>query len=197
MCVLIGLLVGCTASSGSDSGGTGKFGSSSADDSSGGTEDDDTLPALDDSVEDPGGCEEVLGEALAGAASMFYGEYHDQGDGTWSGEERFLIWANATWRAAGGADCEVRWTATAVETTAPSCTGCDLGLSTTLILDEGATTCDLDIVGGADGTASYGVARHSGGDATWYFATTKERFGDGQHIDGAANFLTDPSCRWW
>jgi hypothetical protein len=157
---------------------------------------DDTLPDLLGGAEDPGGCEEVLGEEVAGAASMFFGEY-SLVDDTWTGEERWLIYANETWRAAGGEDCEVVWSAEAFETDPPACSGCDLGLQATLVLNEGATTCDLDIVGGADGAVAYGIDRRSDGSATWYFTTSMDVMGDGQHIDTAVNFLTDPSCRWW
>ncbi len=166
------------------------------DDSGGHGSQPGTLPDLRGEAEDPGGCEEVLGAAAAGAASMFFGEY-EESDGAWVGEERWLLFANQTWRDLGGTDCVVVWSAEATQTDAPACTGCDLGLQTTLTLDEGATTCDPAIVGGSDGTEAYGIARASGGDATWYLATTQERFGDGHHIDGALNFLTDPSCRWW
>jgi|GEM_PF-5528412 len=179
----------------------GSFGSSDDDDDDNigddGWDNSDDLPPIRGATQDPGDCEEVLGEEVAGAASRFYGEYYDDGSGTWSGQERFSIWANETWIAAGGEDCEVVWTAIAEEIAAPACAGCDIGLQTTLTLDLDQTTCDLEIVGGENGSASYGIARTSSGDSTWFFASSGERFGDGNHIEGAMNFLTDPSCRWW
>jgi hypothetical protein len=155
------------------------------------------LPSIAGAEDNPGGCEEISGVAIPGAASVLYGEYWTDGDGTWSGEERWMLYSNAAWRAAGGEDCEVVWTAAASGTSPPACTGCDLGLEATLTIDNGATTCDLDLVSGLGNTATYGIARTSDGDAAWYFAGSGDWLGDGYHISTAMNFLTDPSCRWW
>lgn len=196
--ILLTLLTGCASSGDKDSGASGDFGTDPSD-----TDDTDLpepppdLPAISGEGEDPGDCEEFSGTSLPGAATMFYGVYWASGDGQWTGEERWQIFANAAWRAIDGADCEVVWSATATETSTPSCAGCDLGLSTVLELDTAATSCDPEIVSDMGSTETYGIALKSGGDATWYFAGSGERLGDGHHVDGGMNFLTDPSCRWW
>lgn len=193
------LLFTLACGSSSDTKHTGTFDESETGSGSAGTATDPTegLPQIEGAEDDPGGCEEVAGAAIPGAASVFYGEYWTEGDNEWAGEERWMLHSNAAWRAAGGEDCEVVWTATASETSPPACTGCDLGLQTTLSLDNGATTCDPELVSGLGDTATYGIARAGDGEATWYYAGSGDRLGEGYHLSSAMNFLTDPSCRWW
>jgi len=121
--------------------GEGEAGSTDTD-----TDPTDGLPSIAGAEDDPGGCEEISDAAIPGAASVLYGEYWTEGDGTWSGEERWMLYSNTAWRAAGGEDCEVVWTATASETSPPACTGCDLGLEVTLSIDNSATTCGPELV---------------------------------------------------
>jgi len=193
---LFGLLSGCGAKGSGDS-GTGSFSDTGTPDTPDtGSDEPDTLPDLLSEATDPEGCEEVLGEEIAGAASMFFGEY-TQSDGVWVGEERWLLYANQAWRDIGGSDCEVVWVAQALEIDAPVCAGCNFGLSTTLVINETATTCDLGIVGAGDGTTTYGIARQDDGAATWFFGGSGDLLGDGHHISDAMNFLSEPSCRWW
>jgi hypothetical protein len=163
----------------------------------GGGDPTDDLPGISAASQDPGGCEEVAGSELPGAATMFHGEYWQVEGETWAGQEQWLIFSNAAWRAAGGDDCVVVWSASASETAPPACSGCDIGLSTTLSLDEGATTCDSELVSGLGDTERYGISRSSSGDSSWYFAESGDEFGAGYHTSTAMNFLTDPSCRWW
>jgi len=194
--LLLTVSLACNSKSTEDSGADGDF---SDDQNTEDTDEDppESLPEIAGADTDPGGCEEVSGSALPGAASMFWGEYHEESEGEWTGEERWLLFANEAWRDIGGEDCVVVWAAAAVESTTLSCTSCDLGLSTSLSLDNSATTCEADIVNGLGTSEIYGIERKNSGDAIWYFANSGERMGDGYHVTGAMNFLTDPSCRWW
>lgn len=192
------LLGACGSGSDKDSGNAGEFSDDPSDNNGQDlTEPPPALPTISGEGEDPGGCEDLSGTAIPGAASMFYGVYWERGDGQWAGEEQWQIFSNAAWREVGGEDCVVVWAATASQTAAPSCPGCDIGLSVSIELDEAATSCDPELVSGLGNTETYGIARGSGTDATWYFANSGDRLGDGHHVDGGMNFLTDPSCRWW
>ena len=196
--IVLTLLIGCPSPDDKDSGGTGDFGDGPSDtDDPDLTEPPPALPRISGEGEDPGGCETLSGNALPGAASMFYGVYWERSGGEWSGEERWQIFSNAAWRDVGGEDCEVVWNASATETSAPGCSGCDIGLTTTLELDDAATTCEPELVSGLGNSETYGIALNGGGDSVWYFASSGDRFGEGHHVEGGMNFLTDPSCRWW
>lgn len=190
---LLPLLLGLMACPGDEKDDT----ASAVDDTGGGS----GLPSLTDDL-DTGGCEDWEGNQIPGSASYFYGEYEvtgtdDEGANLWSGEERWLLFANSTWEDQGGGDCEVAWTATATETEPSGCGSCEFGLEVTLTLDLVATTCDDDLSEGTEGDVTYVVDVADDGTATWYYASSGNTVGVGYYEDGAVNFLSDKQCDWF
>ena len=191
-------LVGCTTFS-SDSGSDWKAGSAD------GTSDEtiaDGHGGLSDLTEglDPSGCDvqESTDTAIAGATSYFYGVFNKT-DAGYSGYELWLLYANETWRAQGQEDCVIRWNATAIETAPSDAVAANLGLSVTLTLDTGASTCPSgpDEIGDLppSGTVSYNI-QVSGETTQWYFASG-EPLGTGLKNDNAMNYISPKSCRWF
>lgn len=155
-----------------------------------------TLPDLTAGL-DTEGCEDVDGTAIPGAVSFFVGEY-ERGDGSWSGAERWLLFANDAWKAAGEDDCVVRWTTTASEAAPTTCATCDLALAVGATIDESATTCPdglWDSPTERNWTATYEI-RIEGDQSTWYYDSGTS-LGEGAAVDGAVNFVTEKDCVWF
>jgi hypothetical protein len=187
--LLLSLLFAC-AGKGDDTGASAE----GADGSDGNTE---PLPDLKEGL-DLSGCTDYEGTEIPGAVSYFYGEYTDQGDGTWTGEEEWLLTANPRWIELGGGDCVITWVSTAVEGDAGSCGACDLGLSVSASIDMTRTTCPEDLYKGEENfEVGYGVVRQEGGGALWYYAASGSDLGTGAHVSGAAAFITDKACKWF
>lgn len=156
----------------------------------------ETITDLGLSVSDPGGCEgeQFAPEGIPGAASVFYGEYHG-GETGYTGEERWYLWANDSWRGMDGADCVVIWNA--IASTNPDCAGCDLSILTSLTLDEGRSTCPEGLQENTGGTAEYNIMLPLNGQSQWSFSSSGEHFGSGEHAGTGLNFLTEPTCKWF
>ena len=157
------------------------------------------LPDLTEDL-DPTGCDvqESTDTAIAGATSYFYGVFNKTDSG-YSGYELWLLYANETWREQGYEDCVIRWNASAYETTPSDAVAANLGLSVTLTLDQGASTCPSgpDEIGDLppSGSVSYNI-QVSGENTQWYFASG-EALGSGLANDNAMNYLSPKSCRWF
>lgn len=166
-------------------------------DSAAGSGSTNDLPDLLDRTFDASGCETLAGDPTAGAATWFWGQYIRQADGSWTGQERWIIKANSTWIDAGGTDCEADWTATANETPTGACSNCDLGLAVSATLQS--NTCPSGLSSQIDDfQVEYAIRFGTDGTATWYFADDAATpFASGYEVDGAVNFLTDQSCVWF
>jgi len=146
------------------------------------------------------GCDvqESTNTTLAGATSYFYGLFNKT-DAGYSGYETWLLYANETWRAQGQEDCTIQWNATAFETAPSDNVSANLGLSVTLTLDQGASTCPSgpDEIGDLppSGTVSYNI-QVSGDNTVWYFASG-DPLGSGFVNDNAMNYISPKSCRWF
>ena len=196
-------LAACSArftDEGTDGGTTGDAGGSGDGGLDGGGLADE-LPPVDEGL-DTGGCEDLSGTALPGAAVYFLGTYVQGSDG-WQGLEEVRVFANATWRGTGGADCIVAWVISASEGDAGACGNCDLGLSVSAQLDLAATTCPEDLyVGDESWSSQYGVdLTESATLSTWYYADSGTQFGAGHALGTASdptalNFVSDKTC-WW
>ena len=149
---------------------------------------------------DTTGCEvqQATGVAGPGAASYFYGMYTGSG-GQYTGYEEWHIFANDTWAASGGYDCIIKWSAVAIEGDPGPCAACDVNWSVQFTLNEAQSTCPDDLVEAAAASNSerYDVLRANGGDAQWFYGGSGEQFGTGSWNDGAMNFITPKSCRWF
>lgn len=145
-------------------------------------------------------CEGVEGfEGVPGATVYFWGRFTEQGTATWIGEERMLLYANDAWEAAGGADCEVVWNATAAtEGGGGACTGCAWTLAVSASVDASRSTCPPDLYAGAENyAADYGIAELEGGSIDLHFTGSGNRFAGGT-IEGAVlEYLSDATCNWY
>ncbi len=199
--LLCGLLSACSDNfgNGSDDGTTGT-GSDTGGANLGGTGAADELPSLEGLV-DPSGCEELSGEAVAGAAAFFIGIYETTSGGEWVGLEEYRLYANEAWKQEGGQDCSVFWRMSASESSPGACGSCELGLAVNAELDQSSTTCPAALYSGEETfSVSYGIdLRDAGTAATWYFAGTGNRFGEGYAVGDpdAVNFLSDHTCQWF
>jgi hypothetical protein len=138
-------------------------------------------------------CEEVEGQTIPGATGFFVGLYTDEGGGEWSGDERWVLYANEAWRDAGEGDCEIRWTTVASET---DCGGCDVGLVVNATIDLSSTSCPEDLWSyESNWTSTYNVS--SGGEATFSYAGSGTLVGTGPATDTQLGFISEASCHWF
>ena len=160
----------------------------------------DLLASLDTDTE---GCEERTDSdgvvhQVAGAVSYFYGVYNDNGDGTWDGEEYWLLYANPEWVANGGADCQIYWVASGTDGDPGACPTCDVGLDVNLQVDKTLSDCPEELYEGFESsTVAYAVRHTSDTEATWYYASSGNELGAGYYNSGAMNFVTDRACKWF
>ena len=186
-------LAACAGDAGKDDTGGG------GEDSGGGGAGADDLSDLRQDLE-TGGCDDYQGTEIPGAASYFYGIYEDNGDGTWDGEEYWILYANPALEEASNGfqgECELMWVSSGAETDPGACPTCDLGLDVTLTLDVTQTTCPEDLYKTEmSATETYAVRREDD-VSTWYFAGSGNEFGAGLYNEGAINFLTDKACTWF
>ena len=135
---------------------------------------------------------------ITGAVSYFYGEYVDNGDGSWSGEEYWYLYANQTWKDAGGADCQIFWVTEATEGETGSCPTCDVGLDVSAQIDVTESDCPEDLYAGEENfTTSYAI-KHSGEDeSVWYYAGSGTQFATGYYNSGAMNYASSYACKWF
>ena len=114
-----------------------------------------------------------------------------------------VLWKDSVqydaWEAAGGADCEVVWNATAAtEGGGGACTGCAWTLAVSASVDASRSTCPPDLYAGAENyAADYGIAELGGGSIDLHFTGSGNRFAGGT-IEGAVlEYLSDATCNWY
>jgi len=147
-----------------------------------------------DNCEDPD-----LGQSndVPGAERFFTGEFTLSGDDV-TGIEKWVLFANETWKDMAGADdCEIVWNIVGRTTETGNCAHCDLGLSMTATLDRQASSC---IEGPEEGyesqQLSYDVMRKNDGTTTWYFPSGTV-LGEGFHSGNELNYATEGACIWF
>jgi hypothetical protein len=142
------------------------------------------------------GCDN--GPGGPGAASYFYDELRISEDGTVTGTERWMFFANQKWKATEGKDCEVRWMLSGSAGKAKSCGSCDLGLQLVNNMDKVGSNCPENVAKGNTGEQiGYDIQRRPDGTATAYFSGSGKKFAEGYHKDGKLVLLSDMSCRWF
>ncbi len=161
---------------------------------------DDLTSDLDDDTSNCEGYTDEEGDfyPVPGAKTYFVGTYADNGDGTWSGYEQWVLFANERWQEVGEDDCTVTWRAVATEREdAGACSVCNLGLDVALTIDRSNTDCPDGLVEGEENqTTSYGVFR-SGSEAVWFFAGSGTEFGAGDASSSVIEFVTEPDCKYF
>jgi hypothetical protein len=149
-------------------------------------------------------CEQVhdqeSGESydLAGATSYFVGNFAIDGDAV-SGFEAWVLFANDTWSAGEGYDCQFLWAAegTKIE---PQCLSCAYSLEMHMTMDMVGSNC---VAGLKNDTASdaaefdvtYDVVVEDG-KSTFYFENGNV-LGNGDATDSGVTYVSDPACKWF
>ncbi len=159
------------------------------------TDADADLPEVRDQIDPTAAlCQEFEGSPVAGAQSYYYGQYNLDGTGL----EIWYLIANEAWKARGGADCEVVWSARWIEAVPSYCPTCEVGINTSVNVDEALTTCDPGLYEDiATFTELYEVDLGEDGTSTWFDQSAGFEFGWGYANSSAMNYLGEANCRWF
>ena len=160
--------------------------------------------AADFGLEKNPDCEQVhdqeSGESyeLAGATSYFVGDFAIDGD-TVSGFESWVLFANATWSAGEGYDCQFIWSAEGTKTE-PQCMNCAYGLQMHMVMDMVGSNCVAELKNDTASDAAefdvyYDVAVENG-KSTFYFKNGN-LLGHGDASASEVTYVTDPACKWF
>jgi len=142
------------------------------------------------------GCDN--GPGVHGAASYFVGELKIASDGSVSGEEKWLLYANKKWKEKDGKDCQVRWGLSGSKSGKGACGMCDFGVSLTNAMDKTSSTCPEDLAKNETGQQiGYDIRLHDDGRADIYFSRSGKKVGEGYHKNGTIRYVTSHSCRWF
>ena len=143
------------------------------------------------------GCDN--GPGVYGAVDYFHDQLEMADDGTITGTETWILYANQKlskkWSAEGiSSPCKVTWTLKGkkIEPTRG-----DLGMRLVNTLVD--TTCPKEMVNkyqDTNQTITYNVQRKSDGTARFTFPSGKF-VGDGHHKNNKLQFITNKSCRWF
>lgn len=155
--------------------------------------------ALPDLTQDlaHGTCEDWRDNTIPGADGYFAGEYTVHGQ-TVTGRERWILFANQSWKEKGGADCVIEWNLTGQTGPVGACGDCDLGLKVSATLSVTTTTCleglwkkeqKFDV--------AYDVKRNADGSAVFYFNQSGKQLGQGYHQGDKLNYITEHKCNWF
>ncbi len=180
-------------------GGDGGSGGSGGDGGDGGSGSQYDLPNLTSSLVPLEGCYGYDGIPVTGATAYFYGEYLPDGEGGWTGEERWILFANEAWNDAGVDDCEVVWMTRATAGSTGACGACAVGLSVAASIDVSQTTCPDQLwedPADQQWATEYGVAV-SGSESAWYYAASGTYVGEGGADGEAFNFITEATCQYF
>ncbi len=159
--------------------------------------DGDSDSDIDDLDEDL--CEDVAGyEDLIGATSYYKGDFRQSGD-SWSGTERWLLFATSEWEEVGGGDCQVTWVIEGTTTTeVGECAVCEFGIDLAAQVDLGNTDCDPDLYKGDESfTITYAVDDHGDGTHALYFAGSGNPLATGTLDGDGLEYLSDAKCLWF
>jgi hypothetical protein len=164
----------------------------------------DPLPDLEATAR-RGACETAAGGRTAvGADQTYAGQFTRNADGTITGYERRLLFANSTWRqtvapdGTSGRDCRVHWTVTGTShPPSARCPSCAFGVTFEANVDFGASTCPVRISSdAAHFRAAYDVEQTADGAVTVRFADSGRVLGTGRTADGELRWISEPRCVW-
>ena len=148
------------------------------------------------------------GPGAEGADSHFTGRFEVK-DGTVSGTEAWVLFANPKWQARGGKDCRLIWDVKGKVVEPRNCSGCDLGIEFHAVprLDS---DCPEELVQGrelptgqrvgGEGVAFdqvYSIQRMANGKARVYFGKSGKLLGEGYHVGDSVSWLSAHSCKWF
>jgi len=139
-----------------------------------------------------------------GADQTFIGEFAIAEDGTVTGYERRLLFANERWKREKGRDgkvgkdCISHWKVTGKKVAASGCKQCEFGVQFEAHIDYDISTCPMRLL--ADGNhrpGSYDIERKPNGTHNIYFSRTGNPLGTGYHAGERFNYISSHRCVWF
>ena len=153
------------------------------------------------------------GPGNEGADSYFVGKFAINGN-TVTGTERWYLFANPKLQASKhwgvGADCVLEWTVNGTTSDAGVCTNCNAGIKFHAAVNM-TSNCPTELVQGhmdptgkklvggegVDFDQQYGIQKNADGTATFYFAKSGKRLGQGYANGSGMTYVTDHACKWF
>lgn len=165
----------------------------------------EALPDLESQVK-RGLCEEAPAKTSskppAGADQTYVGRFTIAADGTVTGHEKRLLFANEAWKASPGEDgkvgydCVNVWTITGTKVDA-KCPGCAFGYAFEANIDYGRSTCPQRLV--VDGNhyrTAYDVKTKPDGTFELFFQASGKPLATGRTNGTDYVWITDHRCVW-
>ena len=129
---------------------------------------------------------------IATATSYFVGDFTIADDGTVSGQEKWLLYANPRWLEVGGGDCQVVWNAVG-EVGDPANVG-DLNIDLSYSLHNGSTDCPRDLYAGSENMRQdYDISTRACA-STWFFSQSGTELGSGGYSGSRITYVSGLDC---
>jgi len=142
-------------------------------------------------------------ETVSGADQYYWGEWTIAEDGTVTGFEERLLFANEAWKASrgedgkAGEDCKNRWNIQGTVVEPEGCKSCNLAVHYQADIDYEASTCPQRLV--VDGNhyrGGYDLKKNADGTLEVYFSTSGKELGTGYHRGTTLNYVSKHRCVW-
>jgi len=143
-----------------------------------------------------GGCAD--GPGNEGADSYFWGSFTLDGDKV-TGQEHWVLFANAKWEKKGGSDCAILWNVEGTVVPPLGCSECQTGLHLRATPNVTNSNCPEGLVKkeAKSQELRYDLRKDSDGTSHIFFAKSGKRLGQGYHDGDAFNYISDHACRWF
>jgi len=141
--------------------------------------------------------------ATPGADQHYAGGFTIAADGSVTGFEKRILFANGEWMDqkeawAQGDDCVVFWNVTGTKAPVTNCESCDFGLHFEANVDYDKSTCKKRItIDGNHFRGAYDIDTKDDGTIEVFFSNSGNRLARGYHRGDAFNWLTDHQCQWF
>jgi hypothetical protein len=140
---------------------------------------------------------------VAGADQYYWGELTIAEDGTVTGFEERLLFANDAWKGLRGEDgklgedCKSRWNIQGTVADPEGCRDCNLAIHYQADIDYEASTCPQRIVVDSNHfRAGYDFKKKADGTLEVFFSTSGNEFGTGNHRGATLNYISKHRCVW-
>jgi len=146
---------------------------------------------------------ETTAKTSPGADQTYVGQFTVAPDGTVTGYERRLLFANADWKASTsedghhGQDCINQWTVVGEVAEPSACSTCGLAIHFQADIDYEASTCPQRLV--VDGNhfrSAYDIKKNSDGTIEVFFSNSGNKVGRGYWRGSSFNYITNHRCVW-
>ncbi len=146
--------------------------------------------------------EKMRNKKPPGADQHYAGVFTVNADGTVTGVEKRLLFANAIWKARPaeqkGTDCEVIWTIQGTKTQPSACTDCSFAIQFQADVDYDASSCPKRItIDGNHFRQSYDIKVAADGGIEVFFSNSGNPLGRGYSSGNQYNWLSPHQCAWF